>query len=65
MIDGVLLSSAETKAMADLPSREVLQAQLLGVLQAPMRNLVGVLNAKVASIVYVLKSYLDKKEKSS
>ena len=65
VIDGVLLSTAETEAIADLPPREVLQAILLSVLQAPMRNLAGVLNAKVASIVYVLKSYLDKKEKSS
>jgi large subunit ribosomal protein L10 len=65
VIDGVLLSSTETEAFADLPSKEVLQAQLIGVLQAPMRNLAGVLNAKVASILYVLKSYLDKKEKSS
>jgi large subunit ribosomal protein L10 len=36
---------------------------LLGVLQAPSRNLVTVLNAKAASILNVLNAYKDKVEK--
>ena len=33
---------------------------LLGVMQAPARNLVTVLNAKVATIVNVINAYKDK-----
>ncbi len=65
VIDGVFVSGEMAASIADLPSIEVLRSQLLGVLQAPMVNLAGVLNAKVASIVYVLQSYLNKKEQSS
>lgn len=61
VVEGSLLSEADTYALADLPSREVLLAQLLGLLQAPASQLVRVLNAKVASIVYVLNDYCTKK----
>lgn len=61
-LDGVLLSPADVVALADLPPKEVLQAQLLGLLQAPATQLVRVLNAKVSSIVYVLNAFLQKKE---
>ncbi|HPY91585.1 MAG TPA: 50S ribosomal protein L10, partial [Lentisphaeria bacterium] len=61
VVEGALLSEADTYALADLPSREVLLAQVLGLLQAPAGQLVRVLNAKVASIVYVLNDYCTKK----
>ena len=56
-----VLSGAEVMAIADLPPREVLLAQLLGTMNAPMGQLVGVMNQKVASLVYVLKAAADKK----
>jgi len=59
-LDGKVLSAAEIVSLADLPSIDVMRAMLLGVLQAPARDLVGVLNAKTSSIVYALKAYLDK-----
>ena len=62
VLDGSLLTPADVDALADLPSREVLLAQLLGLLQAPGSQLVRVLNAKVASIVYVLDAYCKSKE---
>ena len=37
---------------------------LLGVLQAPARNLVSVLNAKAASILNVLNAYKEKLEQN-
>ena len=37
--DGKQLSDAQTKALASIPSREVLVAQLLGMLTMPMRGL--------------------------
>ncbi|MFO7821201.1 MAG: 50S ribosomal protein L10 [Lentisphaeria bacterium] len=62
VLEGTFLQAEEVGALADLPSREVLLAQLLGVLQAPARNLVSALSQKKASVVYALKSYLDQKQ---
>jgi large subunit ribosomal protein L10 len=64
-MDGAVLSAASVGALADLPAKPVLQAMLLGVLQAPARNLVTVLNAKVASIVNVVNAYKDKLENAN
>jgi len=61
--EGALLSPAEVGDIAALPPKEVLYAQLLGVLQAPARNLVSILNNKAASILNVLNAYKDKLEK--
>lgn len=63
--EGALLSPADVTAVATLPSKEVLQAQLLGVLQAPARNLVTLLNAKAATILNVLNAYKEKREKEA
>ncbi len=61
-LSGRVLNVADIQELALLPSREVILAQLLGVLQAPARNLVGVLSAKTSSIVYALKAYMDKQQ---
>lgn len=61
-IENALLNEKDTQALADLPPREVLLAQLLGLLQAPGSQLVRVLNAKVASVVYVLDAFCKKNE---
>lgn len=60
--EGALLQAGDVKAIADLPSREVLYAMLLGVLQAPARDLVSLLNAKAATILNVLNAYKEKLE---
>lgn len=44
-MDGKMLSLDEIKAMADLPSKEVLQAQVLGTMLAPITSLAIVLKA--------------------
>lgn len=62
-MEGEILTPAQVGNLAELPSKPVLQAMLLGVLQAPSRNLVSVLNAKAASILNVLNAYKDKVEK--
>jgi large subunit ribosomal protein L10 len=56
VLDGKLLDAAGIKALADLPAREVLLAQLLGVLQAPASKLVRTLNEPAASLARVLKA---------
>jgi large subunit ribosomal protein L10 len=52
--EGKVVSGKELKAIATLPSREVLISMLLGQLQAPMVNLVSVLQAPMRDLVGVL-----------
>ena len=61
-LEGKLISGEEVAELAKLPPKEVLQAMLLGTLQAPCSQLVGVLDQKVASLVYVLDAARTKKE---
>ncbi|MCB1233877.1 MAG: 50S ribosomal protein L10 [Verrucomicrobiae bacterium] len=59
VLDGAYLSAAQVEALADLPSKEILQAQFLGVLQTPARQLVTVLNEPGASLARVLQAKAD------
>ena len=54
VMDGKFLDPKGIKVLADLPSREVLLSQLLGVLQAPASTLVRLLNEPAASLARVL-----------
>ncbi len=54
VLSGKLLDVAQIQALADLPSREVLIAKMLGSMQAPVSNFVGVLAALPGSLVRVL-----------
>ncbi len=60
-LDGKLLSIEDIKALAELPSREVLLAKMLGSLNAPASNFVGVLAAIPRSLVQVLAAIQDQK----
>lgn len=62
ILDGKVLSSDEVKALADLPSREILLAQLLGVLQAPASKLVRTLNEPASAFARLLKAKADKEQ---
>ncbi|MBN2387626.1 MAG: 50S ribosomal protein L10 [Anaerolineales bacterium] len=55
-----MLSAAQVKALADLPPLPVVQAQLLGVLQAPASKLVRLLAEPGRQVASVLKAYSDK-----
>lgn len=50
VLDGDLLPAGEVKALATLPSREVLMAQLLDLLQAPASQLLRTLNEPAARL---------------
>jgi large subunit ribosomal protein L10 len=50
LLDGQVLPPDEVKALAALPSREVVLAQLLGVLQAPATQLLRTLNEPAAML---------------
>jgi len=59
IVDHLVVSSDQINAIADLPSRDVLLATLLGVLQAPGTKLVRVLNEPAASLARVLQAKVD------
>jgi len=60
-LNGDLLNLAQIEALAELPSREVLLAKVLGSLNAPASNFVGVLAAIPRSLVTVLAAIQEKK----
>jgi large subunit ribosomal protein L10 len=55
------LSADEAKALAELPSREVLLARLAGGLAAPMVQFAGLLQALPRNMAYGLKALIDQK----
>jgi large subunit ribosomal protein L10 len=60
IVDKVVISSEQIQTIADLPSREVLLATLLGVLNAPASKLVRVLNEPASALARVLKAKAEK-----
>ena len=55
-VEGKVLAAPELKALADLPSKEALRAQLVGALQGPMSQLVTLLTAPHRELVHVLEA---------
>jgi large subunit ribosomal protein L10 len=62
LVEGRVFNRDQIKQLADLPSREVLLAQLLGTLQAPVGQLVGIMQTPVQQLVGVLNAYKSKLE---
>jgi large subunit ribosomal protein L10 len=60
VLDGAALPATEVKALADLPPREVILAQLLGLLQAPATRLVRVLNEPGAQLARLVKAVSER-----
>ena len=65
VMDGAKLTAVSIKALANLPSKEVLRAQFLGVLQAPMQKFVSTLSAVPSGFVRVLAAKQAKEEPSA
>jgi large subunit ribosomal protein L10 len=61
VLEGKPLSEKELKALADLPSREVLLSQLAGLIASPMQQLAGLFKAVPQSLAYGLKALIDTK----
>ena len=59
--DGSIISSEELLKISKLPSRDVLLAQLFGMLNAPQRGLVTVLHGILSKFVRTLKAVQDVK----
>ena len=62
VLSGKAISVQDIQALADMPSREVLLAKLLGTMQAPTANFVGVLAAVPGSFVRALNAIKCQKE---
>jgi large subunit ribosomal protein L10 len=56
MVEGKVLAPAELRALADLPSREALRAQVVGAIQGPLGQLVTLLTAPQGALVRVLEA---------
>jgi large subunit ribosomal protein L10 len=64
ILDKAVVNVDQIMALADLPSKDVLQAKLLGLLIAPASQLVRLLNTPASQIAQVLKAHSDKGEKT-
>jgi large subunit ribosomal protein L10 len=62
VIGGKTVNAKELKVLADLPPREVLLAQLAGMLQAPLNKTANLLQAPMRKVAYGLKSLIESKE---
>lgn len=59
VVDKAILSTADVEALAELPSREVLLSQLLGLLTMPATSFVRLLNEPAAAFARLMKAKGD------
>jgi large subunit ribosomal protein L10 len=62
ILNGKLISAEEVKKLANLPPKEVLLAQLLGTMKAPITNFAVVLKNVLNKLVWALNAVKEKKE---
>ncbi|MBF0189019.1 MAG: 50S ribosomal protein L10 [Magnetococcales bacterium] len=65
VLDGNALQVSEIEALAKLPSREVLLAQLMGVMNGPVQGIVNVLSAVPGGFVRALDQIRQQKEEAA
>ena len=56
VLDNAALTASQVEELAELPSKDVLRAKLLGLLQTPASQFVRILNEPGASLARVLKA---------
>lgn len=61
ILEGQAVNESIVNSLASLPSREVLIAQTVGAIKAPLTNLVYALSSPISGMVNVLNSIKDKK----
>ena len=65
LLGTLVLDATGVRALADLPPREVVLAQMLGAVQAPMSSLVGTINAPMRDLVQVLQARSEQDQKAA
>jgi len=60
LLDGKILLANEIKALAALPTKEVLIAKMLGSMNAPISGLVNVMQGSIRNLVYVINAVKEK-----
>jgi large subunit ribosomal protein L10 len=60
LVEKRVLDADAVRAVADLPSREVLLSQLAGTLQSPLSSLAGALNSILSNFAATLDAYREK-----
>jgi large subunit ribosomal protein L10 len=65
VLDKAIISKEQIRELADLPAKDVLQSQLLGVLKSPLQKLVTLLNEPAASLARLLKARLEQEQSAS
>jgi hypothetical protein len=65
VVDKAVMSTTDVEALAELPSREILLSQLLGLFQMPATMLVRVLNEPASAFARLLKAKGEKAEKEA
>lgn len=60
-IDGQTISGKDVVSLSKLPPKEILLAQVLGTLNAPITGLVTVLNANIRGLAVALQAIVEKK----
>ncbi|HHW98752.1 MAG TPA: 50S ribosomal protein L10 [Firmicutes bacterium] len=62
LVEGKVISLAGVQALADLPSREMLIAQVVGAMAAPLSGFVNVLQGPIRKLGYALEAIRKQKE---
>lgn len=60
-VEGKILSDEDAKKLADLPSRDILLSQFVGVLQAPMTKFAATLQASMQKLARTLDAVKESK----
>jgi large subunit ribosomal protein L10 len=63
-LNGVLYSASDLEQVANLPTKDEARAQLLGVMKAPMTQLVRTIAEPPTRLVRVISAIRDKKQTS-
>lgn len=62
ILEGKVIDAEGVKGLADLPSREVLLAQVLAGIQAPLQGVAGALNGLLSGFAYALDARIKQLE---
>lgn len=62
LVEGKVISASGVQALADLPSREVLVAQVVGAMAAPLSGFLNVLQGPMRKLGYALEAVRKQKE---